>query len=214
VLVQNGLDIEQPVLGAFPQNPLLSGVAMIGSEQNGRHILHNDPDILYLGSFPNPNIPAAEQQTACSRFADMYNKGGAKCNVVEDIVWNRWRKLVWNASFNTVCALLNLDSGRVQDAGAVDTLIRPAMDEIVLLAAAAGYALPPNIQDQMLAVTPRELFFKPSMQQDAIKQRPMEVEVILGNPLHRTTQFGVEAPTLTTLYRLLSAKQWAIRNSS
>lgn len=212
VLVQNGIAIEQPFLDAFPKNTLLSGVAMIGCELNGRDVLHNDPDILYIAPFVNPQLPEADQHDACRKFAKMYESGGAQCHIAEDIVWNRWRKLVWNASFNTVCALTNLDSGRVQDAGCIDTLIRPAMAEIVAIAKAANYTLPPDIVDQMVAYTPKEVYAKPSMQVDAIRGRPMEIEVILGNPLRTAEELGVQAPTLSVLYKLLKAKQWAFRN--
>ncbi|KAH8655493.1 ketopantoate reductase PanE/ApbA C terminal-domain-containing protein [Xylariales sp. PMI_506] len=211
VLVQNGIGIEQSFLTAFPQNTLLSGVTMIGCEQNEHDILHNDPDILFIAPFPNPGLSKDIQQRQCSEFANMYGSGGAKCNVVEDITWHRWRKLVWNASFNTICAITNIDSGSIQDAIGVESLIRPAMDEIVSIASAAGYQLPSDIQDQMIKFTPREARLKPSMQVDVIRARPMEIEVILANPLKTAKEFGVAAPTLSLLYNLLKAKQWAFK---
>ncbi|KAJ0374696.1 hypothetical protein COL26b_007017 [Colletotrichum chrysophilum] len=182
VLVQNGIDIEQPFVDAFPKATLLSDVPMIGCELNGRELLHNDPDILQISPFPFQSH--GKSRDSCVKFADMYNLGGAKCNIQEDIIWYRWRKLIWNASFNTVCALTNMDSGTVQDAGGIDTLIRPAMDEVV------------------------EIKSSRFMQVDAIRGRPMEIEVILGNPIRTARSFGVATPTLVVLYNLLKAKHW------
>ncbi|KAL3295501.1 AAT family amino acid transporter [Colletotrichum asianum] len=206
VLVQNGIDIEQPFVDAFPKTTLLSGVPMIGCELNGRELLHNDPDILQISPFPFQSH--GKSRDSCVKFADMYNLGGAKCNIQEDIIWHRWRKLIWNASFNTVCALTNMDSGTVQDAGGIETLIRPAMDEVVQISRAAGCVLPSGIQDDMVAFTPKEAHLKPSMQVDVIRGRPMEIEVILGNPIRTARRFGVTTPTLVVLYNLLKAKQW------
>ncbi|KAI8261394.1 Proline-specific permease [Colletotrichum sp. SAR 10_98] len=206
VLVQNGIDIEQPFVDAFPKSTLLSGVPMIGCELNGRELLHNDPDILLISPFPFESH--GKSRDSCVKFADMYNLGGAKCNIQGDIIWHRWRKLIWNASFNTVCALTNMDSGTIQDAGGIDTLIRPAMDEVVKIARAAGCVLPSGIQEDMVAFTPKEAHLKPSMQVDAIRGRPMEIEVILGNPIRTARSFGVATPTLVVLYNLLKAKQW------
>ncbi|KAK0375430.1 hypothetical protein CLIM01_07230 [Colletotrichum limetticola] len=117
-------------------------------------------------------------------------------------------KLVWNASFNPVCAITGLDSGAVQAAGYIDTLVRPVMDEVVAIAEAAGYGLQPGIQDEMISFTPEAIGLKPSMQVDAMMDRPMEVEVILGNPLRIAQELKIEAPVLTILCNLLRARQW------
>lgn len=43
VLLQNGLNIEKPLLVAFPMNPVLSGVSLIGAaETSPGVILHDD----------------------------------------------------------------------------------------------------------------------------------------------------------------------------
>jgi 2-dehydropantoate 2-reductase len=210
VLIQNGYDIEQPFLDAFPSCTVLSGVSMIGSfEKNGK-VLHNDPDILYLAPY-SPEKSKQQEQVA-NIFAGMYSEGGASCHLVDDIIFWRWRKLVWNATFNTACALTGLDSGSIQEAGGLDLLIRPAMDDVVRLAAAAGHRLPENIQQQMVDFTPRELKFKPSMLNDVEANRPMEIEVILNNPLKLGKKLGVDTPVLDMLYKTLSMVQWKIRN--
>ncbi|OBT63527.1 hypothetical protein VE03_07051 [Pseudogymnoascus sp. 23342-1-I1] len=209
VLIQNGYDIEQPFLDAFPSCIVLSGVSMIGSfEKNGK-VLHNDPDILYLAPYSRKN--SQQQEQAAKTFADIYTEGGASCRLVDDIVFWRWRKLVWNATFNTICALTGMDSGSIQEAGGIDLLIRSAMDEVVKLAAAAGYKLPDDIQRQMIDFTPRELKFKPSMLNDVKAGRPMEIEVILGNPLKVGRKLGVETPVLDMIYKALAIVQWKIK---
>lgn len=212
VLVQNGIDIEQPLLEAFPNNILLSGVPLIGCELNGREMLHNDPDILQLAYWSNPRFTLENQSNACTAFAQLYNNGGAKCNIQTDISWFRWRKLIWNASFNTVCAITNLDSGAIQDAGGLDSLIRPAMRDVVAVAQAAGNIFSDEILDDMVAFTPKEASLKPSMQVDAVRHKPMEIEVILGNPIKTAKKLGVPVPTLEFLYSLLQTKQWSFLN--
>jgi 2-dehydropantoate 2-reductase len=211
VLIQNGYDIEQPFLDAFPSCTVLSGVSMIGSSEKNGKVLHNDPDILYLA--PYSSEKSKQQEQVAKELADMYTEGGAACHLVDDIVLWRWRKLVWNATFNTVCALTGLDSGAIQEANGIDLLIRPAMDEIVQLAAAAGYKLPENIQQQMIDFTPRELKFKPSMLNDVEAGNPMEIDVILSNPLKVGKKFGVETPVLEMIYRMLLMVQWKTKSN-
>ncbi|KAH8893571.1 2-dehydropantoate 2-reductase [Thozetella sp. PMI_491] len=213
VLIQNGLDIEQPFIEAFPESILLSGVTMIGCELNGHKVLHNDPDVLYLAPFPQPAPLGANQDHFCSRFSKLYEAGGSKCVVVDDIVWHRWRKLVWNSPFNSVCALTNVDSGTILDTGCNRALIRPAMDEIVAVAEAAGYKLSDGIQEEMMMFTDKDVRLRPSMQIDAIKGRPMEIEVILGNPLRIARRLGVKTCILDILYELLKAKQETFKSA-
>lgn len=213
VLVQNGIGIEAPVAAAFPANTLLSGVSTIGAELDGREMLHNDPDILYVGVWGGAKDPESKvkQTEICAAFAAAYSRGAACCEVIEDVQWYRWRKLVWNASFNAVCALLDLDSGTVQGAGGcLDTLIRPAMREVVAVADATGCILPTDVVEAAVASMPKEMRCRPSMQVDAVRGRPMEVEAVLGNAIAVAREHNVAVPVLQTLCSLLRAKQWGI----
>jgi ketopantoate reductase len=65
----------------------------------------------------------------------------------------------------------------------------------------------------MMHLTDKEVRLRPSMQLDAIKQRPMEIEVILGKPLRIAEKLDRKMPVLTVLYELLKAKQWGFRGS-
>lgn len=66
---------------------------------------------------------------------------------------------MWNASFNSVCAMMGLDSGTILDSGGVETIIRPVMDEIVSIAKASGNTLPDGIQQWTIDSIPREGIF-------------------------------------------------------
>lgn len=185
---------------------------MIGCNLNGREVLHNDPDILQIAPYHNTNIDSKTQMVACKNFAEMYTLGGAKAIVHDDVTWQRWRKLLWNASFNTVCAITDIDSGAIQDSDALETLIRPAMRDIIAIAQASGVALPEELEDEMVMFTPKEARLRPSMQVDARKQSPMEIETILGNPLRVARSLGIQAKTLEVLYGILKVMQWKFLN--
>lgn len=165
---------------------------MIGCNLKGREVLHNDPDILQIAPYHNTNIDSETQMVVCKSFAEMYKLGGAKAIVHDDVTWQRWRKLLWNASFNTVCAITDIDSGAIQDLDALETLIRPAMRDIIAIARASGVALPDELEDEMARFTPKEARLKPSMQVDASRKSPTEIETILGNPLRVARNLGVE----------------------
>ncbi|KAL3442768.1 ketopantoate reductase PanE/ApbA C terminal-domain-containing protein [Aspergillus insuetus] len=208
VLIQNGIGNEQPFVDAFGKSTILSGVSMIGARRlESGTIQHDKPDLLYLAPFYNRAIVQEQQDQLAGLFASLYQAGGAACVLVPDIAWMRWKKLVWNASFNSICAITGLDSASVIDAGGVETMIRPVMDEVVRIAHASGYTLPDNIQETSIASMPREIAFRPSMLVDADRGRPMEIEAIVGNPLRLAEDLGCETPFLRTIYGCLKLIQ-------
>ncbi|MAD81630.1 MAG: hypothetical protein CL912_01590 [Deltaproteobacteria bacterium] len=172
VMVQNGLNIEKPMFDSFPTNMVLSGVSMIDAHE-GRlgEILHEEHDTLFLGAFNNPTINDPSRELAeAKKFIEIYNAAGkSTVHLSEDVAFARWRKLVFNAVLNPLCAILGLDDARIRLAGggsAIEGLVRPAMREIVATARKLGHDLPDEIMDTMIHCDPMDLYLKPSMQCD------------------------------------------------
>jgi ketopantoate reductase len=127
ILLQNGLNIEKPFLASHPTTPVLSGVSLIGSaELTPGQIVHDEPDKLYIGAFTNSNLPPNMREERAREFVRMYGAAG-KTQVFfrEDVKRDRWKKLVYNACLNPICAITQLDTGRIRCApSALDGLVR------------------------------------------------------------------------------------------
>jgi 2-dehydropantoate 2-reductase len=208
VLFQNGLYIEPPIIEAFPSNVVLSAPSFIGAHEHNGHVIHDDHDNFHIGAFHNKSLDKAFERTKLEEFAKIYN--GSKvvdANVVDDIVFYRWRKVLWNGIFNPMCAITQLDSAAIRRFGGENSLIRPGMVEMASIAMADGYDLGPGIVEEMVDITPVELSFRPSMLVDVDKGNPMEVEVVLGNALRVAREKGVQTPLLDTTYRFLKLTQ-------
>jgi 2-dehydropantoate 2-reductase len=176
VLVQNGLNIEKPLFRQFPNNIVLSGVSMIGSHEVLPGVIEHDfPDTLVVGAFRNSNLDPAKEEAAAKRFVELYSGGGkTKCKFTNNVGFSRWRKLIYNACLNPICAITGLDTGRMRLAdGAINSLVRPAMEEIRSAAKSAGYDLPEDICDTMIEVDPLRLYLPPSMLADVRKASPI-----------------------------------------
>lgn len=215
-LLQNGLNIERPVIAAYPSNPVLSGITVIGACECPRGtIYHNNHDISYIGAFDNPNVPAEVSAAAAKRFADMYDACPAvQCHHDTDVPYSRWKKLLYNASFNSVAAVLRMDVSRMRvSEHVIDELVRPVMLEIVAAAAAKGIELAPALIDKIITVDLYESFFKPSMCQDIEKGNFIEFENIIGEPLREAEALGVPTPTLKVLYGLLKGLQYQVKEA-
>ncbi|RSL89710.1 hypothetical protein CEP52_014821 [Fusarium oligoseptatum] len=215
VLIQNGLNIEKLIFQKFPQNLALSGVSFIDSHEGQLgEIFHEDHDILQVGAFRNAHIGNEELEDAkAHEFIKIYGASGkTKVDFSEDVQWARWRKLVINAVLNPLCAITRLDTARVRLTDTlVSGLVRPAMKEVVDIAAKLGYQLPEDIIDFMVNTDPMDLYLRPSMQVDIEKGNFMEVEFLVGEPVREAEKVGVPTPNLKVIYEIAKALQWKLK---
>lgn len=125
----------------------------------------------------------------------------------------RWHKLCINAAFNPSAVLSggrgNADMVRDPElrrhlAGVMDEIWEAAPRVLGRRAFPPPGAAKP---ERILASTERNVGARPSMLLDWEAGRPMEVEVILGNPLRIARARGVEMPRLQTLYALVRSMQ-------
>lgn len=210
VLLQNGLGIEADFEAAFPENIALSGVSMIGSANRGSSIFHEVSDFLKVGVFYKPEISKELQDEVCKKFVDIYDNDKIECIFDPDVKFSRWRKLVYNACLNPLCALLELDVGRLEIFGATDSIVRASMREVLAIAKSEGVDLPEDIMEFMIRSDDPH-YYKPSMQVDVEKGNYIENEVILGNPVRIAKKNGVAAPILSLMYELLKVVQCKIK---
>ncbi|KAL4883195.1 6-phosphogluconate dehydrogenase [Aspergillus karnatakaensis] len=211
VLVQNGINIEKPVIAAFPSNIVISGISRMSSaELRPAEIFHQDHDILIIGAFRNPNIDPEVERRAAKHFTELYNASGkATGQYAEDVGFMRWRKLVYNASYNSLCAITGMDTSTLRFTGTAPTeLLLPVMLEVKSIARAAGYQLAADQEDVSLNGDASDAYFRPSMQQDVEKGNYMEMEVIVGETVREAQRLGVPVPMLTFVYSLLKALQF------
>ncbi|KAH8168709.1 ketopantoate reductase panE/ApbA domain-containing protein [Sarocladium implicatum] len=210
VLVQNGLNIEKPLIAAFPGNIVISGISRMSSaELSPGKVFHQDHDILIIGAFRNPNLKIEDEQASAKHFCDLYNASGkATGQYEEDVAFMRWRKLVYNASWNSLCAITRMDTSKLRIAKfPITELVLPVMLEIKSISRAAGVKLAADQEDVSLAGDALDAYFRPSMQQDIEKGNFMELEIIVGESVREAQRLGVPAPTLTIIYSLLKTLQ-------
>lgn len=210
VLQQNGLGIEKAAFERFPGHIVLSGVSMISSANYNGEINQTGGDSLAVGYFDNGVNTPEEQLAKAEEFVALYKKDQNQCFIDKDSKYTRWRKLVYNAVFNTIATVTNLDVGRLEEFGAADGLIFPAMDEVIAMAASDGVTLDPSIKQLMYHSDDGD-WYAPSMLVDLRKGNQIECEVILGNALRIAKKNGVKTPILDVIYELLKLTQMSIK---
>lgn len=213
VLIQNGFGIDKPIIKKFPKNICLSGVSHMGSHNDKGHIHHIQHDKLVISPFENPNLPTEVQVQAAKDFIDIYANDKVTCIYFESAKWYRYRKLVYNATLNTTCALTGVDTGRLDACGGLESIAVPAMKEVVAVAAADGITLPEDVVNLICHGDDGD-YFEPSMLVDVKKGNPIELEAILGSLLDTAEELKVPTPTLSLLYKLLQVVQFRLKEAN
>jgi len=199
VLLQNGVEIEPKVAQAFPENEIISGLAFVCVTRTapGR-VVHSDYGRLVLGRFPSGLSPKVDHLRA------LFIKAEVPCAVTDDVVSARWRKLVWNAPFNSLSVLGgNADTKKIMGVEESVELARNIMQEVRLIAEADGHSFSANAIEKNLTETRGMKPYRTSMLVDFSSNRSMEVEAILGNALAAAKRYGLHTPYLETVYALL-----------
>lgn len=201
VLISNGIDIEQEIAEAYPDNELISGLAFICVTRTAPgKIWHQAYGKLALGNYPGG---ASEK---VQKLAALFDAARITCEVSEDITTARWQKCVWNAAFNPLSVL----SGGLATSDILATqepLVRAIMEEIRAIAAAAGHRLPDDIVDINVSSTHKMPPYKTSMLLDFEARRPLETEAILGNAVRYGRRLGVPIPHLESVYALMKLRE-------
>lgn len=226
VLIQNGIDPERYWSGLKEKVVFISGVSYISSVNDKGNVTQYGHDDIKLGL-----IFEDDKKDSLDNFVKLYTNDNNSVAVDNNVRLTRWRKLLYNSSFNTVCCLTDMDVGKVFDlkdnVGIIDKLILPLMKEIQYV---ANYDLEKNFPNHKgETVTEENISFiikatedtdakhsyQPSMLVDSRNGRNIELEVILGNVIKIHEQNLNEDPKgripyLNLLYYLLSLVQYRL----
>ncbi len=229
VLIQNGVGVEAPYRERFRHSPVVSAVTVVSAEQTSPGtVRQNRWTRLHLGPYTHSASTsgtvaddekggdlAARGAAATTCLADWFTRlGGIRDIEALDetgLQTVRWHKLCINAAFNP-SAVLSGGRGNADMAGDPELRahLRGVMDELWAAAPRVlGRPFPDDLAtpDRILRSSERNTGARPSMLLDWEAGRPLELEVILGNPVRIARQRGVELPRLQSLYALLRSAQ-------
>ena len=201
VFIQNGVDIEQEIVSAFPGNEIISGLAYVCCNRIKKgEILHQAYGRLVLG-----NLPGSVSLKA-TRLCELIRQSGIDCDASEYIVSERWKKCVWNAAFNPL-SVLSGGLHTLEILKSQETFVRSLMQEVCRIAEASGYQLPDNTVDVNIEITYEAPPYKTSMLLDYENGQAMETEAILGNAVRAAKRSGITSPYLESVYALMKLRE-------
>jgi 2-dehydropantoate 2-reductase len=204
LLVQNGIGAESRYAAAAAGREVLGGLAFLCAQRTGPcSVAHLDYGPLTLAAHTADERPAGISPRM-REVAEDLAAAGIACPLDEDLVRARWRKLMWNVPFNPLSVILDATTDALVADPKSLALIRTVMAEVAAVAAAEGHALPDGLIDELLAATARMAPYATSMKLDAEAGRPLEVDVLLAEPLRRARRAEVAMPSVAVLHEQLA----------
>lgn len=199
----NGIASEERLQTRFPHNPIVHAIAqnMDARYDSARQsVRFTTPGELVFG----PASPAVKEQ------ADALEELLARCEVPyirsADIRLDQARKLMFNCGINQVCAAYSATYGDVASDPVLNDLLLRAMEEarksLAVVGTDPGQASLQNWAEKIKTFDPDSM---PSMAQDVLAGRKMELDLFCGTILPLARKYGVETPVLEDLNRRLQA---------
>ena len=197
--LQNGFGNEEFLAENFGAARVLGGLCFVCLDRVSRGVIEcYDHGRLAIGEFNRYPQPRTHD------VAWEFKRCGVVCGVVENLAFERWRKLVWNIPFNG----LSLAAGGIDTAAILsDDHLRSEclalMNEVIAAANKCGFPLPAATALEQMRRAESMGAYKPSTLSDFQAGRPLEVEAIWGEPLRRAADAGASVPRLQELYEKL-----------
>lgn len=228
VLIQNGVGVEEPFRKRFPTVPIVSAVTIVSAEQTSPGVIRqNRWTRISIGPYTDGlgkgDSEVARRGRECTENLTAWwrDLGGIKDVEPHDEVGLqtvRWHKLCINAAMNPSAVL---SGGRGNADMVMDPELRRhltgVMQEIWEAAPrilGRGFPASMATPEKIIRSTERNKGARPSMLLDWEDGKPLELEVILGNPVRIARERGVEMPRLQTLYALLRSAQETRRKTA
>ena len=197
--MQNGVGNEEPFRQTFPNCTIVSGVVWVGGVQKTPGIItHTKNEDTKMGLYPNSSLDPKLEQQRLDGFATLFKNGGTNYEIVENVQIDKWEKCVWNAAWNPLTALTQVDTTTwLHSSPEAMTLTKQLMREMITVAQKCDVPLKLELAEELIDKVLNVVgAVYSSMYVDMREGRTMEVEVILGTAVKRAREFGIEAPVL------------------
>ena len=198
ILLQNGLGLEEDLSEQLPEAMFAGGLAFICSNKIGPgHINHLDYGKLNIASY---NVA---DPLVLSQVVSDFQQAGIHADLLPDLKFARWQKLVWNIPFNGMTVVLNTTTDRIMANENTRELSKELMLEVIRGANACGVLLKESLAQQMIDITIKMKPYAPSMKLDNDHRRPMEIEYIYSKPIETARKAGFEMHKISMLEKQL-----------
>ncbi|EEB07632.1 oxidoreductase [Schizosaccharomyces japonicus yFS275] len=215
------INVEQYLTNTYPRNLVLSFVTADKFTQRGplqfEHITPAESaakSVVHVGlSEENKWISPETQNDIVSSLALSFEAGGLECKVQHSIGIKQWETALGHIAFFPLSVIVEEPNlAALYRTPHLAKVVDGLLEEGMSIAKAQGYSVVSNTQldeqsfrrqlvNQMLALPKPSHFY-----QDFLSLRPLEIVVLLENPIKLAEKLHVPVPRMETIYALLELK--------
>ncbi|MEB3343077.1 putative 2-dehydropantoate 2-reductase [Okeania sp.] len=203
LLLQNGLGAEPEIAKIVGEDRIIGGICRICSnKESSGYIHHSNGGLIRMGRYAI-NYQIAEINNKMRDINQNFEKAGVSVNLIEDLLLERWKKLVWNIPYNSLSVILNARTDEIMGDTNTRNLVAEIMEEVLEGAKSCQRQIPDSYIQEKLDYTDKLQPYSTSMKIDYERGRPLEIEGIIGNPLRMANKVGMKLPKIGMLYQQL-----------
>lgn len=208
LILQNGLRVEHRVAEFFEPQRIFGGCCFLCSNKVGPgHIKHLDFGRIVFGPLVANSPSMQTAQEICQQMSD----AGIDVQTSDDLNMVRWRKLMWNITFNGLSVALDASTDQLINDPASLALSRDIITEVYQAALACGADIAEHWIEKTIDNTRNMVPYDSSMRLDFLAGRPMELDAILASPIAAAKDAGAAMPKTEMLLQVLTYMQAAKR---
>ena len=203
LLLQNGLSAEPEVAKSVGEQRLIGGISHLASNKlSFGYIHHIDDGSIRIGRYAR-NYQFAKITNKMREITHDFEISGVPVYLTEDLLLERWKKLVWNIPYNSLSVILDARTNEIMGNANTINLVVEIMQEVLEGAKSCQRQIPDTYIQKMLDHTKKLQPYLTSMKIDYERRRPLEIEGIIGNPLRMAREAGIKLPKMGMLYQQL-----------
>ena len=203
LLLQNGLSAEPEVAKIVGEQRLIGGISHLASNKlSFGYIHHIDDGSIRIGRYAR-NYQFAKITNKMREITHDFEISGVPVYLTEDLLLERWKKLVWNIPYNSLSVILDARTNEIMGNANMINLVVEIMQEVLEGAKSCQRQIPDTYIQKMLDHTKKLQPYLTSMKIDYERRRPLEIEGIIGNPLRMAREAGIKLPKMGMLYQQL-----------
>ncbi|WP_082234454.1 ketopantoate reductase family protein [Halobacillus massiliensis] len=196
--MQNGVENEEILQEVFSLNRLLSAVTYVQAAIEKPGVIRQQGRVKLL-------IGDLGDQHHSEGIVSLFQQADIETGWSENILYRKWSKLLWNATFNPLSAIAQAKVGQILEDQNLYETARQICLEAVEVAISKGF----NFDKEK---TINEVFFRAgyakahqtSMLQDRLNGKKMEVEAMCGYIVKEGKKLGISTPILQSIYSILN----------
>jgi 2-dehydropantoate 2-reductase len=198
--LQNGVDNEEILAAIFGKQRILSAAAYIQANVVEPGVVKQIgvPPKLVIGGFDSSSTEKITEIVA------LFNAAAIETYPSGNIIRMKWKKLMWNVTFNPLSALIGVKVGAVFDDEGLRLTAIKICQEAIAVAKAAGVDVDEDFYKTVMAQGQFAREHQTSMLQDKLSGKAIELESICGYIIKKGKELNVGTPVLETIYHLLS----------